>query len=171
MSQGSSIGENVSGIEIGPKSFGSVMTIADLNTLRSSCFVHDEFRMALAHPQERVHNPPIGGIGIYEETLKAVLRFSLHPFVVKLVGRFALSLAQIVPNSWRYIVGFLSLCSLHGRRPTISLFQAFFSLKRHPSSGGWWYFSLRSNRKLVLSVPFSIHGWKEHFFFIVVEVP
>ena len=53
----------------------------------------------------------------------------------------------------------------------LSLFRSFFSLKKHPVGGGWWYFSPRSNRKIVLGVSFFIHGWKEHFFFITVEVP
>ena len=133
--KGSSIGENVSGTEIGPESFGSVMTIADHDTLWGSCFILGEFHMVLTGPQERVHHPPAGGLGIYEEALKAGLRFSLHPFVVKLVDRFALSLAQIAPNSWRYIIEFLSLCSMHGRRPTISLFRACFGLKSENALG------------------------------------
>ena len=95
------------------KNSGGVI-VADLDTLRGFCFILSEFHMALARPQERVHNPPTGGLGIYEEALKAGLRFSLYPFVVKLVDRFVLSLVQIVPNSWCYIVGFLSLCNLHG---------------------------------------------------------
>ena len=126
MFQGSSAGENVSSTEIGPESFRSVMTVADLDTLGGSCFIPGEFHMVLARPQERVHNLPIGGLGIYEEALKAGLCFFLHPFVVKLIDRFALSLAQIASNSWCYIIGFLSLCNLHGQRPTLSLFRAFF---------------------------------------------
>ena len=82
MSQGSSVGENISSTKIGPKSFESIMTVADLDTLRGSYFILDEFHMVLARPQERVHNPPTGGLGIYEEALKAGLHFSLHTFVV-----------------------------------------------------------------------------------------
>ena len=114
MSQGSSIEKNISGIEIGSKSFGSIMIIADIDTLQSSCFIPGEFHMILTGPQERVHHLPIGNLGIYKEALKVDLHFSLHPFVVKLVDRFALSLAQIAPKSWHYIIGFLSLCSMQG---------------------------------------------------------
>ena len=69
------------------------MTVEDLDTLWGSCFIPGEFQMILASPQERVHNPPAGGLGIYEAALKASLHFLLHPFVVKLIDRFALSLA------------------------------------------------------------------------------
>ena len=114
--------------------------------------------MIFAGPQERVHAPLVGSIGVYEEALKADLRFPFHPFVERVLERFELGLSQVTPNSWCYIIGFLSLCYLLGRRPIIGLFRACFCLKRHPSNGGWWYFSLRSNYKLVLDVPSSIHG-------------
>ena len=70
--------------------------------------------MVLTGPEERVHNPPTGGVRVYEEALKAGLHFSLHPFIGKVLSKFSLSMGQVAPNSWRYIIGFLSLCSLHG---------------------------------------------------------
>ena len=78
--------------------------------------------MVLMGPQGRVHALPTDSIGVYEVALKASLRFSLHPFMERLLERFELSLAQVTPNSWRYIIGFLSLCSLLGRCPILSLF-------------------------------------------------
>ena len=97
--QHSFIEENISKREISLESFRSIMTTTDLDVLRDSCFVSDEFHMVLARPQKRVHNPPTGGLGIYEEALRANLHFFLHPFVVKLLSRYALSSAQLVPNS------------------------------------------------------------------------
>ena len=153
------------------KSFGSIITTMGLDTIQSSCFIPSEFHIELAIPQERVHNPLAGRMGVYEEAIKIGLYFPLHPFVVKLLDRYALSLAQTAPNSWHYIIGFLSLCSLYGRRLTVSLFRACFSLKRHSWDHKWWYFSSRSNRKLVSDIPSSIHRWKELFVFIFVEQP
>ena len=147
------------------------MTTEDLGLIRGSCFIPDEFGTKLVGPQGRVHNPPIGWLGVYEKAMKVDLHFPLHTFIVKLLDRYALSLAQIVPNSWHYIIGFLSLCNLHGRRLTVSLFRACFSLKRNPRTHKWWYISLRSNQKLLFGVPSSTHGWEECFFLIFVEQP
>ena len=107
---------------IGPKSLRSVLTAVHLIALWGSCFILEAFQPAFMGPQGRVHAPPAGSIGVYEEALKADLRFSLHPFVGRTLERFELSLAQVMPNSWRYIIGFLSLYSLLDRRPTIGLF-------------------------------------------------
>ena len=74
--QCSSAEENVPDAEISPESFGSIMTTTDLGAIRSSCFIP-------------------GGLGVYEEAMKVGLRFPLHPFVVMLLDRYALSLAQI----------------------------------------------------------------------------
>ena len=171
MSLGSPIKEDVPCTEVNPESFGSALTIADHDTLRGSCFIPSEFQMVLVGPERRVHNPPVGGVKVYEEALKASLHFSLHPFVEKVLDSFILSMAQVAPNSWRYIIGFLSLCNLHRRRPTVSLFRAFFCLKRHPIGKGWWYFSQQRGYHLIRGTPSFIHRWKERFFYIHSEQP
>ena len=98
MSQSSSARERVGG-EIGPKSFRSVMTAADLETVRGFCFIPSEFRLVLPTPEGRVHVPPMGCVGVYEEVVKAGLRFSLHLFMKRVIDRFFLSLAQVALNS------------------------------------------------------------------------
>ena len=82
--------------EIDPKSFRSIMIAMDLGTIQISCFITSEFCIKLVRPQERVHNPPIDGLRIYEEAMKAGLHLPLNPFMVKLLDRYVLSLAQIV---------------------------------------------------------------------------
>ena len=145
--------------------------MTNLDELWGSYFILGEFQLVLPGSQGRIHAPSVGSIGVYEEALKADLCFPLHPFVGRILERFELSLAQVTTNSWRYIIGFLSLCGLLGRRPTLGLFQACFYLKRHPSGEGWWYFSPRSNHKIVLDAPSSIHGWKIRFLFVAAKVP
>ena len=56
--QCSSIAENVPDAEIGPESFGSIMTTIDVRAIRSSCFIPSEFLVVLSRLRERVHNPP-----------------------------------------------------------------------------------------------------------------
>ena len=135
MSQSLSMEERVSE-EVDPESFRSMMIITNLEKLQSFCFISDEFGLILTSSDDRIHVPPVDCVGVYEEAVKANLRFSLHSFVKRVMERFSLSLAQVALNSWRYIVGFVSLCRMLDRRPTIGLFRACFILKRHPSGGG-----------------------------------
>ena len=78
--------------------------------------------------------------------------------------------AQIAPNSWRIIIGFLSLCLLHKRNPTVNLFRACYSLKAHPDSD-WWYFSPKKGLQFIRGAPSSVHGWKTHFLFMRHDFP
>ena len=142
----------------GPESFESVLTQDDLRTLHGFYFILAEFEIKLAGPGERVDRPPPSCLGVYEEALKASLRFSLHSFVVQLMNVYHLSPAQIVPNSWRFVIGFFSLCFLLGVEPLISLFRAYYLLKAVAKDGSWWYFTLRKDRCILQDAPSSIHG-------------
>ena len=86
------MGERV-GKEVGPECFESVMTLANLERLRSLCFIPGEFGLTLASIEDRIHVPTTGSIGVYEEAMKVGLHFPLHPFIKRVMGRFSLSLA------------------------------------------------------------------------------
>ena len=94
------------GEEVGPKSFESIMTLADLEGLRSLYFISREFGLTLASTNDKIYFSTMGSIRVYEEAMKAGLRFPLHPFIKRVLERFSLCLAQIAPSSWCYIVGF-----------------------------------------------------------------
>ena len=121
MSQSLPMGERV-GEEVSPECFESVMTTADLERLRSLCFILGEFGLTLASRDDRIHVLSAGSIRVYEEAMKAGLHFPLHPFVKRVMRRFSLSLAQVALNSWCYIVGFVCLCRMISVQPTMGLF-------------------------------------------------
>ena len=92
MSHSLPIGKRV-GEEVNPESFETVMTIVDLERLRSLCFIPGEFGLTLASSDDRIHVLPVGSVRVYEEAVKAGLRFLLHPIVKRIMERFSLSLA------------------------------------------------------------------------------
>ena len=90
--QGESVG---SGLE----SFESILTWDDLRTLQEFYFISTKFKIKLVGLRERVDCPPSGYMSVYKEALKVDHQFFLHPFIVKLLNVYLLSLTQIVPNS------------------------------------------------------------------------
>ena len=120
--------------EMGLDMYQSVLTSEDIWRIRGYCFIPVEFDLEVPGPSDRVHCPPMGWLGIYEDSLKVGLRFPIHPFVIRLMTKYNMCLAQIAPNSWCIIIGFLSLCLLHKRNPTINLFRACYSMKSHPGT-------------------------------------
>ncbi len=117
----------------------------------------------------RVTNPPVGRIGVYSEALWAGLRFPLHGFVNELLGEYQLVPAQLAPNAWRTIIGFLSLCVAYGIPSSVNVFRQLFSLKSNPGDGEWLYIAFRAGRPLFHGAPSSIHDWKKKFFFLSFE--
>ena len=59
------------GEEVGPESFESIMTLADLEGLRSLYFIPGEFGLTLASTNDRICFFSAGSVGVYEEALKA----------------------------------------------------------------------------------------------------
>ena len=118
--------------EISPERYQSILTTEDIGRIRSYYFIPIEFDLEVPGPADRVHCPSVGWLGIYEDSLKAGLRFSFHPFVIRLLTEYNMCPAQVAPNSWHVIIGFLSLCLLHRRNPTVNLFGACYSLKSYP---------------------------------------
>ena len=156
--------------ELGPERYQSILIMDNLKRIHGYCFISIKFDIEIPGLVDRVHCPPVGWLGIYEDSLKASLRFSLHPFVIRLMIQYNICLAQIASNSWLVIIDFLSLCLLHKHNPMVDLFRACYSLKSHLDKDRW-YFSSRKNLRFIRGVISSIHGWKVQFFFIRHDLP
>ncbi len=156
---------------LGPEEVGSSLSGEELELICSRFFFQPGFRLETAGPGDRVTQPPPGRIAVYRETLWAGLRFPVHEFVSDLLAEYQLVPAQLAPNSWRTIIGFLSLCLGHGIPISVGLFRRCFLLKKNPADAGWLYFAFRGGMSLFQGAPSSIHEWKGKFFFLASEAP
>lgn len=60
---------------------------------------------------------------VYEEQLKADLRFLMDLFYVEALRFHKLAFTQLHPNSWRILVAFYFLCFNNNIEPSITLFS------------------------------------------------
>ncbi|XP_077215485.1 uncharacterized protein LOC143850047 [Tasmannia lanceolata] len=108
---------------------------------------------------------------VYEEAFRAGLRLPFHPFFADALNYYGLAVTQVVPNSWRTLIGFLYLLEVRLRRnPTVPVFRMCAHLKRH-KDGGWIYISQRPEMKMITGIPSSIHTWKNRFFYVKDTAP
>ena len=120
----------------------------------------------LVPPIELVPPPP-GRFCLYQEAFRAGLRLPLPPFVVVLFRFLDISLASVAPNSFRFLIGFLSLCHIVEVQPSLPLFRYFYTFKCHPSAKDRWYFSSQFSKKgLQKGAPSSIHNWKVKYLYV-----
>ena len=104
---------------------------------------------------------------MYEDQLKGGLRFPLHKLIKDILGHWEISLAQLAPNAFRQICGFIACCRFLGFSPNLDLFRHFFLIRVISKNSGQFYFASRPRvAHLVGSGPSSIKHWKKKFFFV-----
>lgn len=81
-------------------------------------------------------------VALHKESLKVGLRISMLPTMAKLLQWYWLYLALLIPNTWRATIRFFILMVWCGMEPKVCAFHAFFQVRTHPKSQGWWYVSL-----------------------------
>ena len=91
-----------------------------------------EYEVSVSGLEDRVVNPPDGRLAIYQDALWGSLRFPISKFVWSLFRFYNVVPAQLTPNSIRMVLAFAVLCFLYEVRPHVSLFWAFFVLRRNP---------------------------------------
>ena len=109
-------------------------------------------------------------MGVYEQMLKAGLRFPLSTFHRCLFQYLGLSANQISPNAWRV---FLSVEVLYGAmsdgawRPTVEEFFHYYHLAEVTQSKGMYNFTPKNSLlRLICENPDSNRDWKSRYFFL-----
>ncbi|RWW85084.1 hypothetical protein BHE74_00006270 [Ensete ventricosum] len=94
-------------------------------------------------------------ISILVDALEAGLRFPLHPTIVECLRWWRISPSQIAPNSWCYLIVFLSEYRGVGIVPSRTLFFACFRLCK---SRGGYYLTARAGF-MVSGAPTNSPSW------------
>ncbi|VFQ65582.1 unnamed protein product [Cuscuta campestris] len=110
---------------------------------------------------------PPGFFTLHLASLKKGLQFPLHSLFVEFLNEVDFLPCQLVPNSHRYIDGYLIKCKEVGVEPTLDHFLLTFKLAR--GHGDWAsYASLfqRSSKLLTSDKKGSTKDWKPFFVFV-----
>ena len=133
-------------------------------TLRGNFQIPDNIPIRLPYKSEKCYYDRVEGVGVYEQMLKAGLRFplsSLHRELLKCLGLFV---NQVSPNAWRVLYGAMN----DGAR---SLIVREFLHCYHPDeidkSRGVYSFVPKSPLlKVIYETPDSNRDWKSRYFFL-----
>ncbi|KAL2469869.1 Uncharacterized protein Adt_38005 [Abeliophyllum distichum] len=113
-----------------------------------------------------------GEVAIYQDSLKAGLRFPLHPFLVEFLCTFNLSPGQLVPNALRMLNYYLLVCLRKGIEPSVDVFRLLFEMKPLDRYDCYVVFSHRDrgipahDHFKIPNCPTSNSGWKNRYFFV-----
>ena len=79
-------------------------------SLREANKIAPLYGVEVGFPQqtERAHNPPPGHVTVSETFLKFGVRFPLHPYFVKILNHYNLTVFQLSPNGWAQMIRYSS---------------------------------------------------------------
>ena len=106
------------------------LTPDELLLIKDQYGVPPEYDLELPDLVDRTSTLPLGRFCLYQEAFRVGLRLPLPPFVVALFYFLDISLASVTPNSFRFLIGFLSLCHVIEVQPSLSLFRYFYPRQR-----------------------------------------
>ncbi|VFQ79454.1 unnamed protein product, partial [Cuscuta campestris] len=110
---------------------------------------------------------PSGFFTVHLASLKKGLRFPLHPLLIEFLNVVDLLPCQLVPNSHRYIAGYLVRCKDVGVNPTLDHFIFTFKLtKGHKDWASYASLSQRSSKLFASDKKGSTKEWKPFFVFV-----
>ena len=84
--------------------FTSFIKEKHFNTFRANFQIPDYIPIRLPYVSEKCYYDGVEGVGVYEQMLKAGLRFPLSTLHRELLNYLGLSVTQISPNAWRVFI-------------------------------------------------------------------
>ncbi|RRT35672.1 hypothetical protein B296_00046173, partial [Ensete ventricosum] len=140
----------------------TAVTEGSLAVIRERYSIPAEYGLHVPQPGQRPFSSDAPDMCISVDALEADLQFPLHPLIEECLKWWRISLSQVAPNSWRYLVVFLGECRGAGIIPTRDLFKACFHLCKNR---GGYYLTVRVGFR-VSGAPCNNKGWKSHYLFV-----
>ena len=150
--------------------FVSTIKENHFKTLRENFQIPDNIPIRLPYKSEKCYYDGVEGVGVYEQMLKAGLRFLLSPLHCELLKCLGISINQVSPNAWRV---FIAMEVLYGamtngaRSLTVREFFHCYRLDEIDKSRGMYSFVPRSSLlKVIYETPDLNRDWKSCYFFL-----
>ena len=186
----SDFNDGIDGVEpliqfiIGPDGFRefimlSIWTVNDFTssikephfkTLREKYQIPVNIRIRLPYKSKKCYYKGVEGVGVYEQILKAGLKFPLSSLHCCLLQYLGMAVNQIAPKAWRVFLAMevLYRAMFNGaRRLTVEEFFNCYRPTEIAQSKGMYSFVPRSPLlRLVCETPDSNKNWKSRYFFL-----
>ena len=150
--------------------FRSTIKEVHFKTIRAIYQIPDHIPIRLPYQAEKCYYDGVDDLGVYEQALKAGLRFPLNRLKRELLQHLGLSVSQISPNAWRV---FIAMEVLYGamsngsRSLTVREFLHCYRPDEIDKSRGMYSFVPRKSvLKVIYETPDSNRDWKSRYFFL-----
>ena len=139
-------------------------------TLKANYQIPDYIPIRLPYKSEKCYYEGVDGVGVYEQVLKADLRFPLSSLHRELLKYLGLSVSQISPNAWRVFIAIEVLYGAMSNGARSLAVQEFLHCYRpdeiDKSKGMYSFVPRKSILKVIFETPDSNRDWKSCYFFL-----
>ncbi|KAL0013999.1 hypothetical protein SO802_001068 [Lithocarpus litseifolius] len=150
--------------------FTSSIKESHFKTLREKYQIPVNIPLRLPFRLEKCYYDGVMGVGIYEQMLKAGLRFPLSSLHRQLLQHLGLFVTQVSPNAWRVFIGVEVLYGVMFKGKKRLTVEEFFHCYRPveiTKSKGMYSFVAKSPLlRLVSDTPDSNRDWKSRYIFM-----
>ena len=150
--------------------FTSMIKEAHFKTLRANYQIPDYIPIRLPYKSEKYYYNGVDDVRVYEQVLKAGLRFPLNSLHRELLKYLGLSVSQISPNAWRVFIEMEVLyraMSNGARSLTVREFLHCYCPDEIDKSKGMYSFvPKKSVIKVIYETLGSNRDWKSRYFFL-----
>ena len=157
-------------LEWSVNAFTSTIKEPHFKTFRAHYQIPNYIPIHLPYKSEKCYYEGVDSVGVYEQVLKAGLRFPLSSLHHELLKYLGLSFSQISPNAWRV---FIAMEVLYGaisngvRTLTVREFLHCYRPDEIDKSKGMYRFVPRKSVfKVIFETPDSNRDWKSRYFFL-----
>ena len=143
--------------------FMSTIKEPHFNTLRAHYQIPYYIPIRLPYKSEKCYYEGVDGVGVYEQVLKAGLRFPLSSLHRELLKYLGLSVNQISPNAWRVFIVLYRAMSNGARMLTVREFLHCYRSDEIDKLRGMYSFVPRKSvLKVIFETPDSNRDWKSY---------
>ena len=151
-------------------SFTAIINEAHFKTLRANYQIPDYIPIRLPYKSEKCYYEGVDGVGVYEQGLKAGLRFPLNSLHRELLKYLGLSVSQISSNAWRVFIPMEVLYGAMSNGARSLIVREFLHCYRpdeiDKSKGMYSFVPRKSVLKVIYETPDSNRDWKSRYFFL-----
>ncbi|KAK4426609.1 hypothetical protein Salat_1429600 [Sesamum alatum] len=142
------------------------MTEESIRKLVTQIALPDTYDWVFLSVSDAASDPPPGFLTVYSAQLLSGLRFPLPPLMVEIFNLLGIPPpSQLLPNSYRLVVGFLLCSQLYGFSPSVENFLGVLAPKITIGEC-FFYLSPRPGLTFLTEKPSSLGTWKSRFFFV-----
>ena len=150
--------------------FVSTIKENHFKTLRENYQIPESIPICLPYKSEKCYYDSVEGVGVYEQMLKAGLRFPLNSLHCELLKCLGLSINQVSPNAWRIFIAMEILYGAITDGAKFLMWREFlhcYCSDEIDKSRGVYSFVPRSPLlKVIYETPNSNRDWKSRYFFL-----